>query len=524
MPCSIVLKDLSYSTPDGQSLFTRLDLSFGPIRTGLVGRNGVGKSTLVGLIAGALRPSGGSIAVSGTVGLLRQSVLPVPGQTLSQAIGLEADFARLDRLAAGAGTLDDAAQADWLLPTRLEDALRNVGLPVLEPDRPMASLSGGQRTRVLLAGLLLAQPDMLILDEPTNNLDTEGRAAVAQVLARWRGGALVISHDRALLGHMDAIVELTGLGAAVYGGNWEHFAQRKAIEAAAAQDAAAAADQQVKHLDRKLQQVKERQARRDAGGQRKRARADLPKILLNARKDNAEKTAGEGARLASRLREEAHTRAQAARDKLEVLEAVSLHLAPTGLPAGKSVLETHELSGGPGGIVDGVSLTLIGPERVALLGPNGSGKTTLLKLLTGQLPPSAGSVRITPAHAMLDQQVSLLDPAATILENFRALNPQAGENACRQALARFKFRADAALQPVGTLSGGEMLRAGLACVLGGDTPPQLLILDEPTNHLDLDAIAAVEAGLAAYDGALLVVSHDVQFLANIGIERQVMLG
>ncbi len=125
--------------------------------------------------------------------------------------------------------------------------------------------------------------------------------------------------------------------------------------------------------------------------------------------------------------------------------------------------------------------------------------------------------------ALLDQRVSLLDPALSIRDNFKRINPDADENACRAALARFMFRADAALQIAGTLSGGQMLRAGLACVLGGSIPPPLLILDEPTNHLDIDAIEAVEAGLRAYDGALLVVSHDNAFLEAIGITRRIEL-
>jgi ATPase subunit of ABC transporter with duplicated ATPase domains len=124
---------------------------------------------------------------------------------------------------------------------------------------------------------------------------------------------------------------------------------------------------------------------------------------------------------------------------------------------------------------------------------------------------------------MLDQRVSLLDPALSIRDNFRRINPGADENACRAALARFMFRADAALQVAGSLSGGQLLRAGLACVLGGGTPPPLLILDEPTNHLDIDSIEAVEAGLRAYDGALLVVSHDEPFLEAVGITRRLAL-
>jgi ATPase subunit of ABC transporter with duplicated ATPase domains len=190
------------------------------------------------------------------------------------------------------------------------------------------------------------------------------------------------------------------------------------------------------------------------------------------------------------------------------------------------VLQVHELSFGYAAatpLIRDLSFAITGPERVAITGANGSGKTTLLCLLTGMLQPSSGSVRILVDHAMLDQQVGLLDPSRTIRDNFRWLHPQADENACRAALARFMFRADAALQMVGTLSGGQMLRAGLACAMGGVLPPPLLILDEPTNHLDVDAIEAVEAGLRGYDGALVVVSHDDAFLQNIGITRRLEL-
>ncbi|MFN3636784.1 MAG: ATP-binding cassette domain-containing protein, partial [Rhizobium rhizophilum] len=153
----------------------------------------------------------------------------------------------------------------------------------------------------------------------------------------------------------------------------------------------------------------------------------------------------------------------------------------------------------------------------------GSGKSTLLKTITGVLRPLSGEVLVNISWALLDQEVSFLEGGGSILENFRRINPEADENACRAALARFRFRADAALQQVATLSGGERLRAGLACVLGGASPPQLLILDEPTNHLDIASLDAVEAGLNAYDGALLVVSHDETFLERVSVTRHISL-
>jgi ATPase subunit of ABC transporter with duplicated ATPase domains len=243
-------------------------------------------------------------------------------------------------------------------------------------------------------------------------------------------------------------------------------------------------------------------------------------------KDRGEDTSGGNARLAERRREQALDAASAARARLEILQPLTVRLPPTQLPAGKTVLNLDAVTTGyePGRpVVRDLSLAVTGPERVAVIGANGSGKTTLLALLTGRLSPWAGTVQVMTDFAMLDQQVSLLDPGASIRDNFLRINPRADELACRTALAKFMFRAEAALQVVYSLSGGQMLRAGLACVLGGATPPSLLILDEPTNHLDIDSIEAVESGLRAYDGALLVVSHDETFLEGIGITRRLEL-
>lgn len=526
MPASVTLHQLSHSTPDNQPLFSALDLSFGNERTGLIGRNGTGKSTLLRIITGQLQPAAGSVSVQGTLGMLEQSVQVARDATVADRLGVADALARLDRLEQGLGNLDDAAEADWTLPGRMETALADVGLPAYAPDRPLSTLSGGQRTRLALARLILAEPDIILLDEPTNNLDADGRQAVVDLLHRWRGAAIVVSHDRALLREMDAIVELTSLGATTYGGNWDHYAERKALELAAAEHDLTTAERKVAEIDRKIQAVAEKKARKDSAGKRKAARGDIPRIMLGGMKENSENTSGGNARLANRLRSDAAEAASEARAKVEVLTPLSVTLTPTGLPAGRTVLQADGLAGGPDGIdpiIRNLSLNMIGPERVAITGPNGSGKTTLLRLLTGALPARSGTARILVPHAMLDQTVSLLDPALSIRDNFRTLNPDADERTCRAALARFMFRADAALQRAGTLSGGEVLRAGLACTIGGNHPPQLLILDEPTNHLDIHAIEQVEAGLRGYDGALLVVSHDADFLEAIGISRTIAL-
>jgi ATPase subunit of ABC transporter with duplicated ATPase domains len=524
MPASIALSSLSWSTPEGRPLLSNLDLSFAAVRTGLVGRNGVGKTTLLKLVSGELEPQSGRVSVNGTVGVLRQAVQVAERETVADLFGVRDALLLLLHAEAGEASVDELAHADWTLEARLAAALAKLGLGATA-DTKLATLSGGQRTRVGLAALVFSEPDFILLDEPTNNLDREGRRAVIDLLAGWRGGAIVVSHDRELLDTMDAVVELSTLGATRYGGNWSHYRERKALELAAVRHDLADAERRVDEIALRTQETAERKARKDRGGERTRARGDIPRIQLNALKSRAENTSGANARTAERMRTQALDDAAAARRKIEVLQPLTVTLPSTGLPASKTVLRLDKVVAGyekgrP--ILRELSLDIVGPERLAITGPNGSGKTTLLALITGQLEAWSGRLDVLTHFALLDQRVSLLDPALSIRDNFLRLNPQADENACRAALARFMFRADAALQIVSTLSGGQMLRAGLACVLGSDPPP-LLILDEPTNHLDIDSIEAVEAGLHAYDGALLVVSHDEAFLQAIGITRRLEL-
>ncbi|RTM11652.1 MAG: ABC-F family ATP-binding cassette domain-containing protein [Bradyrhizobiaceae bacterium] len=523
MPASIILSNLSLSTPDGRSLLSNIDLTFASERTGLVGRNGVGKTTLLASMSGEHVPQSGRVLVNGSIGMLRQDAQLPAGATVADLFGVRPALELLHRAERGEASADDVAEVDWTLEARLEAALARLGFDP-SPGTELSCLSGGQITRVRLAALVFAEPDFLLLDEPTNNLDRDGRKSVTDLLAAWRGGAIIVSHDRDLLETMDAIVELTSLGATRYGGNWSSFRAQRAVEFAAVKHDLAHAEKRLSEIDGKAQMAAERKARKDSGGRNKRAKGDMPRILAGARKDRSEDSGGKNAQIAERQRAEAREAVDAARRRIEILQPFSVKLAATGLPAGREVLWLDGVSAGyrpDQPVLRDLSFAVVGPERVALVGPNGSGKTTLLKLIAGELCPLAGIVRVRPDFALFDQKVSLLDPAFTILDNFRRLNPKAGANECHAALARFMFRADAALQIVGSLSGGQMFRAGLACVLGGRTPPSLLILDEPTNHLDLESIEAVEAGLRAYDGALLVVSHDEAFLQAIGITRRI---
>lgn len=325
---------------------------------------------------------------------------------------------------------------------------------------------------------------------------------------------------------MDAIVELTSLGAKRYGGGWSAFQEARAVELEAARQSLAHAQKTADEVDRKAQALAERQDKRDAAGARKAAKGGMPRILLGRRKSSAEASRGKGVAVTERQRAGALDAVTAAKARIEVLQPFSVRLPPTRLAAGRQVLTFDGVTVGydpARPLIRDLSFSLAGPQRLAVTGSNGSGKTSILKVIIGELPPIRGAASVNVPFALLDQSVSILERGETILDNFKRLNPGASDNACRATLASFRFRADAALQRVETLSGGQVLRAGLACVLGGSDPPSLLVLDEPTNHLDIESIEAVEAGLLAYDGALVVVSHDETFLANIGIDTRLEL-
>jgi len=379
---------------------------------------------------------------------------------------------------------------------------------------------------VMLARLVLAAPDVLLLDEPTNNLDADGRAAIADLLETWRGGVVVASHDRALLERVDRIVELSPVGVTVFGGGWSDFAAAREASRERAEAELDRASGELKRAEREAQAAREKQDRRDKRGKAARAKGDAPKMLLDARADRAEATRARGGDVAARLVGEGREALATARAQVAIETPLHIDLPVTGLPAGRDLLSLRGVVMTRGGrrLFGPLDLDVRGPERIAVRGANGAGKTTLLRAIMGDVTPEAGEVRrLTERIAMLDQHVSLLAEGDSVLENLRRLNPDLSENAGRAALARFGFRGGAVLQPAGTLSGGERLRAGMACVFARAEAPWLLLLDEPTNHLDLAAVELLEAALSGFDGALVVVSHDEGFLSATGVTRDVRL-
>jgi ATPase subunit of ABC transporter with duplicated ATPase domains len=325
---------------------------------------------------------------------------------------------------------------------------------------------------------------------------------------------------------MDAIAELSQGTLMLYGGNWDFYHERKELEREAVARDLELAQRDVKQVRLKAQEAAERQAKSDARGRKSRADAGMSKLLLDARADKAQKTGGRGELLAERNAERAQSQLQEAEAKVERIKKMRFHVDASLSPSGRVVLEMFDVFGGPvpeNPVIRDFSLRIVGPERIVIRGANGAGKTSLLRLIAGDLQPVSGEIRRFVPVAMFDQQMSLMDRGATLYENFRRLNKGASDNDAHAALARFSFRGEGASRLAGSLSGGELLRAALACILGGTLKPELLILDEPTNHLDIDSIEALETALNDYEGGLLLVSHDQAFLDAIGIERVIEL-
>jgi ATPase subunit of ABC transporter with duplicated ATPase domains len=491
---AIVCSDLSFAWPDGVVVLSGLDIAFGAGRTGLIGANGSGKSTLLRLIAGELRPTAGTVRAVEPVGYLPQTVALRADRTVAELLGVAAQRRALRAVEAGdASAIGDVGDA-WDIEERAAAALARFGLPT-DLDRRSDTLSGGEAVLTGLAGLLVRRLPVTLLDEPTNNLDRRARELLYDAVAQWSGVLVVVSHDRELLELVDATAELRAGAVRTFGGPLSAFEAQLAAEQDTAQRLVRVAEADVRRERRELIEARTKLARRVRYADTDHANKRKPKIVMNARRQEAQVSAG-------KLRIGHEQRLDAARDGLAAAEAqmrddatIRIDLPATAVPAGRTVATVDDR-------------VIRGPERIGLVGANGSGKTRLLRRIVGQVPVG-----------YLPQRLDVLDDDLSVLDNVRAAAPAATPQDVRAGLARFLVSGAAVHRATGTLSGGERFRVVLARLLLADPPPQLLLLDEPTNNLDLTSVDRLVEALAAYRGALVVASHDLDFLERIGVQR-----
>lgn len=518
---AVVLNGVSFVWPDGTPTIRGIDATFTTGRTGLIGANGTGKSTVLRLVAGELMPTSGSLSVSGRIGYLPQQLSLRTGATVAELLGTRARIDSLRAIESGDASSRhfDTLADDWDVETRSRAALDRVGLRGIDLDRSVGALSGGETVLAALTGLHMGEADVVLLDEPTNNLDRQHRERLYQLIAGWRGALIVVSHDVSLLNHMDETAELRSGSLTVFGGPYDDYRAHVARDQAAAEQALRSAEQNLKKEKRQRSEAQTKLARRQ-----RYARSDFenkrrPKTIMRQRASEAQVSAG-------KLRGELDVKvdeAQAAVDdqarRVRRDDRIRIDLPDPDVASARRLAEFCDRRGH--------SVVVQGAERVALVGRNGIGKTRLLSTLVDpgtHEDTDVYAVRYTDRIGYLPQRLDHLGSEQSVIDAVREVAPTAPPAMVRADLARFLFRDEAVDRRVGDLSGGERFRVALARLLLADPPHQLLVLDEPTNNLDLQSLDELVDALAGYRGGLIVVSHDDDFLSRLGTNVWVELG
>ena len=530
---------LSHSWPDGTVCFTDISGSITAPVTALVGDNGSGKSTLLRILAGLLAPSSGEITRPSHCAYLPQDLGLSADTTLAELFGIEKTLEALNALESGdySPAIYEAIGDNWDAAENATAALAMAGVGPAQanqegqaPDartlmgRTVGTLSGGEAVTAALTALISPDagkpsPDVLLLDEPTNNLDAEARVALYRKLRHLTCPVLVVSHDLELLALVDEIYELHGGQLRHFTGNYESYRQGINLE----QDAATRQVRDAKAVERKEKreriEAETKLARAERRGKKFAEQSRKPGLAMGLDKMSAQKSAGRLREVQDQRLNQAIEAKLNAESLLRQDNTVYCQLPATELAVGKRVLELERASS-HADLPE--TLVLQGPERVRLTGRNGSGKTTLLREVMGKavhttdVEPAYTCTYRVPNTGYLPQSINL-PPEKSMMQLVAEANPVLTEQEVRDQLARLLFKRDRVHLPVGSLSGGERFRVALACELLVAPAPQLLILDEPTNNLDISTVNWLVQTLNAYRGALLLVSHDDSFCAQLGL-------
>jgi len=521
---SIYAQSISVFHDNGDTLFTNVSFSLENQITGLAGRNGAGKSVLAKVLLQQKRPDAGSVVCRANIGFLPQLTCGHKHQSLgsiAEFLSVVEKLQALRRVENGScDPMDfDLVGDDWGAWDDLCLQLHEMGVPP-DPFMPCHRLSGGELTRLMLWQLFSADYDFLILDEPSNHLDQLGRQWLIERMRSYHGGILLISHDRQLLDHAACIMELTAEGIRHYGGNYSFYAQQKGLQQAAIDRAVANVEKQVRQIRKQYQRNTEKAQQRAALGNRSRQSGSQPKILLDAKKDSAQRSTA--ARKVQCEQQLSQVEQKAAGLKAQQSQFRSQQLMINQSEkrlSGVLDLLAVQLCFGLNRVID---LSMQYGDRVHLVGNNGCGKSTLLKTVMGELEPRSGRVVSKVKLCYLDQHFSLLDERQTVLENLQRLCVDNSQSELRTMAASVGFRRDRVNLPAAALSGGEKMKVAMLVVSHqrGDT---LLLLDEPDNHLDIESKQMLALALSDYRGSMVLISHDEGFVAEVGINRTLWL-
>ncbi|MBD1581981.1 ATP-binding cassette domain-containing protein [Pseudoalteromonas sp. S16_S37] len=512
--------NLSYQFGNGDTLFKDLSCTLSHQRTALVGDNGVGKSVLGKLLAKQLTPSQGSVEQCEQVALFSQETQPLMSSdiTIAQFLGVDKALAALEAIARGEyeQTLFDAVAEQWQLPEQLSAQLIELGL-TSDPHALCCSLSGGQLAKLRLWQLFTSSAKVLILDEPSNHLDSNGRAWLIEQLNQFSGYVLLISHDQQLLQHVAHIWELSNIGLKQCGGNICYYLQQKHQEQQAINKQLQEVKRQQTQLKLAAQKDREKAQQRAAQGKKLRVQGSQARVLLNSQKDKA------GANLAAKQKNQ-QQRNQKLHNKNEQLQLKSQHnnaiqfylSEPSECGKVKKTLVSLVNLQLPFGNASALNLQVKTSQKWHIKGGNGCGKSTLLKVLQNTLKPLSGELKVNTSLSYVDQHFSQLPSLLNATEVVEQYCPTVTRSDRYTLLASIGLKHKKVEQPISSLSGGEKMKLTLLCA-SHQLPTPLLLLDEPDNHLDLISKQQLAKALNRYQGSFLLISHDDYFVKQVGV-------
>lgn len=527
----ILLQNISFGFPGGNLLFNHTNLTIqSHTKSALVGNNGMGKSTLLKIIAGEIHPLSGNISLQGEVFYVPQMFGNFNHFTIAECLKIDQKLHALEKITGGEvdeiyfETLND----DWDIEERCRHALELWGLGDFELTRKLEGLSGGQKTKVFLAGIQINQPEMIILDEPTNHLDMEGRKLLYDLIDKTDATVVIVSHDRTLLNLVDTIFELSNQGIAAYGGNYDFYAEQKEVEEEALHNDIHAKERALKKAKEKERETLERKQKLDARGKGKQEKSGVARIMMNTLRNNAEKNSS---KLQSVHMEKISGISHELRDlrsSVRNSDQMKVNFNDSNLHSGKILITAENINFSYGEQKlwkENLSLEIRSGDRISIKGGNGSGKTTLIKLLLGKTEPSEGQINRSGFNSIyIDQEYSLIDNDSTLYDFVQTFNDSAmQESEVKTLLSRFLFGKDTWDKKCGMLSGGERLRLLLCGLSISNKAPDMIVLDEPTNNLDLQNVDILTRSIKDYHGTLLVISHDEIFLEEIAVDRELAL-